>query len=258
MKGCMRAALVVNPVTSDIQGNVETALALVREAAGKGANLVLLGEMALTGMLNNDDPRHDLPLGESIPGPLTSRLSEAARELGIWLGCGLLERDGTRLYDTALLWSPAGTVRLKYRRVQPHWHGRRADPAIYCQGTELCRVETGFGALAFLICGDLWDDELRARMRALQPDWVLYLFARCFPDGSRDQARWECEELPEYARRVADIGVPLLATSYVSTEGSSEEADAHGGAMVFDRTGAVVAQHPLDTPGILYWRAPCP
>ena len=255
MSSPMRAALIVNPVTQDRPLNLNTAIAMIREAAGHGANLVLLGEMAFTGMLNNDDPAHDLPLGESVPGPLSDRLAQEASTLGIWLGFGLLERDDTRLYDTAVLLSPTGDVQLQYRRIQPQWHSRRADPAVYCQGTELPQVETEFGSLAFMICGDLWDDGLRARMRDLRPDWMLYLFARSFSDHARDQARWESEELPYYAQHVADIGVPTLATSYVCSEVFCEEAEAFGGAMVFDRAGAVAAMQPLDQPGILYWNA---
>ncbi len=255
MNASLRAALVVSPVGPHLQTNIVTAVEMIGQAARAGANLVLLGEMALTGMVNNDDPAHDVPLGQSIPGPFSERLAGAATDLGIWLGFGLLEREGTCLYDTAVLLSPQGDVRLRYRRIQPQWHGRHADPAVYCQGTELRQVETDFGSFAFMVCGDLWDDSLCARMRELRPDWVLYLFERGFPGGSRDQARWERDELPEYSRRVAGIGVPVLATSYVCTEVFCEEADAFGGAMVFDRAGAVVAMQPLDQPGILHWEA---
>jgi len=255
MSSPMRAALIVNPVTQDRPLNLNTAISMIREAASHGANLVFLGEMAFTGMVNNDAPAHDLPLAESVPGPLSERLAQVASTLGIWLGFGLLERDDTCLYDTAVLLSPTGDVRLKYRRVQPQWHSRRAAPAVYCQGTDLLQVETEFGSLAFMICGDLWDDGLRSRMRDLRPDWMLYLFARSFSDHSRDQARWESEELPYYAQHIADIGVPALATSYVCTEDFGEEAEAFGGAMVFDREGTVLALQLLDQPGIFYWNA---
>jgi N-carbamoylputrescine amidase len=249
----MRAALVINPVTHDRQANLKEAVSLIAEAAARGASLVLLGEMAVTGMVNNDDPRHDLPLAESIPGSITHRLAGVASELGVWLGFGLLERDGTKLYDTALLVSPTGAIAAKYRRVQPQWHGKRADPQVYCQGTDLSRAETDFGTVTFLICGDLFDDELRRQTRGLRPNWILHPFARCFPDGSRDQGRWNQRELPEYQCRVAEIGVPLLATSYVCHARFSEEADAFGGAMALDRSGKVLAAHPLNQTGILYF-----
>lgn len=250
---CPRAALVVNPVTANMELNLAMAVKMIHEAAGNGSDLVLLGEMAVTGMLNNDDPVHDLPLSEGMPGPITGQLSKTAEKLGIWLGVGLLERDGARLYDTAVLFSPDGDISLKYRRIQPMWHGKHADPVVYCQGTELFKAETDFGSVAFLICGDLFDDDLRRRMRDMHPDWILHLYARCFSDGSRDQNRWDRDEIPEYAKQASEIGVPMFSTSYVCIERFSQEADAFGGAMVIDRDGSVIGTYPLDKSGILYF-----
>ena len=247
----MRAALVVNPVARDWKANLEKAAAMIHEAAAGGANMVLLGEMAVTGMVNNDNPAHDLPIGQSIPGPITRRFARTAASLGIWLGFGILEREGTRLYDTALLVSPDGGIRLKYRRIQPQWHAKSADPAVYCQGEEFPKAQTAFGSVVFMVCGDLYDDGLKSEVRRMRPDWVLHLFARSFPDGSRDQAKWNREELPEHQRLVAGMGVPVLATSYLCVEPFSPEADTFGGAMVFGRDGGIKADLPLDQVGIL-------
>jgi predicted amidohydrolase len=253
LRNQMRAALVVNPVTRNWKTNLTRVVQMIHEAAGNCSNLVLLGEMAVTGMVNNDDPLHDLPLGETIPGSVTNRLSETALRLGIWLGFGLLERDGGSLYDTALLLSPNGNVHLKYRRVHPQWHGKHADPAIYRQGVELQKTETDFGSVVFLICGDLWDDALIRQVRDMRPDWVLHPHGRSFADRSHDQDKWETEELPDYQRLVRAIGAPVLATSYLCIEPFSQEADTYGGAMVFDRVGRLVTSHPLDRIGILYF-----
>ena len=86
------------------------------------------------------------------------------------IGLELLERDGGCLYDTAVLLDHAGEIALHYRRIQPQWHGRHADPAVYRQGSELPVAQTPFGVLVFLLCGDLFDDEITARVRELAPD----------------------------------------------------------------------------------------
>ena len=125
--------------------------------------------MAVTGMVNNDDPTHDLPLGESIPGPLSNELSKIAVERDLWIGIGVLERDGRRLYDTAILISPQGQIKMKYRRCQPHWHGKHADSSVYCQGTQIFKAETDFGSVVFLICGNLWDEGIRMRVKDCIP-----------------------------------------------------------------------------------------
>jgi hypothetical protein len=35
--------------------------------------------------------------------------------------------------------APDGEIKLKYRRMQPQWHGQQADAAVYCQGADLER-----------------------------------------------------------------------------------------------------------------------
>jgi N-carbamoylputrescine amidase len=244
--GKAKSALVVNRVGPDLEANLRTILNMTDEAAHKGAELVVLPEAALTGLVNNDDPAHDLPLGQTIPGPVTQVLSDLSRERRIWLAIGLLERDGQKLYDTALLLTPGGEIALKYRRIHPGWHGRKADPGVYGHGVELPKVETPLGAFAFLICGDLFDDALVRRARDLEPDWLLFPYARSFDDDSHNQERWDREEKPQYVERVKRVGATALMTNYLGDDGS------FGGAMVVSSAGSVIDCFPLGKQGILY------
>jgi len=246
----MKTALVVNRILPDIDANLAAILNMANEAADKGAELIVFPEAALTGLINNDDPAHDLPLGQAIPGPVTEALSELSREKRLWLAIGLLERDGDKLYDSAMLLTPDGEIGLRYRRIHPGWHGRNADPAIYCQGMALPKVDTPLGAFAFLICGDLFDDELVQRVRDLGLDWLLFPFAREFDDGSHCQERWEREEKPEYQQRVRLVGVTTLMTNYLAGKGLPD-ANNFGGAMVVSGDGTVIASFPLGKVGIL-------
>jgi len=247
--GRVKAALVVHRVLEDIDSNLATIVRMIGEAANSGADLVLLAEAALTGLINDDDPAHDLPLAQPIPGPVTDKLAQLARDLRIWLATGLLERAEGKLYDTAVLLSPDGEVSLKYRRIQPQWHGRSADPAVYCQGTGLRKVETPWGSFAFLICGDLFDDAIVARAKALRPDLVLFPFARCFDDGTHDQERWDTEEEPAYVDRVRSLGATTLMTNYLADRDLM--GGAFGGAMAVAGDGIVMDSLPLGQAGIL-------
>ena len=244
----MKAALVVNRVLPDIDANLAAILNMANEAADAGTDLVVFPEAALTGLINNDEPSHDLPLGQVIPGPVTDVLARLTRERRIWLAIGLLEREGDRLYDSAVLLTPDGGIGLKYRRIQPQWHGRHADPSVYCQGTELPKVETQLGTFAFLICGDLFDDDLIQRVCNLRPDWLLFPFARRFRDRSYDQEQWDREEKPEYAQRVKLAGITTLMTNYVADRDFS---GSFGGAMVVSSDGTVMDSFPLGKSGIL-------
>lgn len=176
----MKAALIVPKLLPDFQTNLETIQRMANNAVNSGAKLILFPEASITGLINNDDPVHDLPLGQEIPGPITNKLSSFCRQNNVCLGIGMIEREDKKLYDSAVLINPRGSICLKYRRNHPQWHGRKADPDVYCQGTTIPKTNTSFGTVSFLICGDLFDDDIVSRTAALQPDWVFYLLARSF------------------------------------------------------------------------------
>ncbi len=243
-------ALAVNRISPDVAANLNMMMRMAHTAAEAGANVVLFPEAALTGLINDDDPARDLPLGQSIPGPVTDSFAAVARARNLWLGMGLLECDGAQLYDTAVLLSPMGEIALKYRRISPGWHGRRADPAVYRHGTDIPAVQTPWGKTAFLLCGDLFDAEIIPRVQALELDWLLLPFARCFDDGTCDQARWDRDELGEYAARVRMAGVTTLMVNCLDV-GDLEDAHSFGGAWLISGSGEVLAQYPLGRTGLL-------
>ncbi len=246
----MKVALVVNRVTKDTHTNLLSIMDNTHKAADRGVDLILYPEAALTGLINNDDPDHDLLLGEPIPGPLTNTLSKVARERSIYISMGIIEREKSKLYDSAVLIDSKGEIVLKYRRIDPHWHGERADPEVYRQGKELRKAKTTLGEFSYLICGDLFDDGLINRLRRLRPEWLLFPFARCFEDGSYDQKRWDTEEKPEYINRVEQAGVTTFMVNYIADKENA--GGSFGGAMVVSSTGEIIEEFPIGIEGILY------
>ena len=243
-------ALIVNPVYRDRNQTFDGILKMAECAAASGAGVILFPEAALTGLVNNDDPNHDLPLGVSIPGPITDALGMLCCRCKIWLGIGLLERAGEKLYDSAVLLDHQGNIALKYRRNQPQWHGKHADPSVYDEGTKIGIVTTPIGSVAFLICGDLFDNTIVSRLKALNPDWLFFPFARCFSDGSIDQQRWDTEELPDYAARVALTGTTTLMVNYFA-DPDLNDGNTFGGAWVINAQGKVIQSYPTGKTGIL-------
>jgi len=221
------------------------------EAGAAGADLVLFGEAAPTGLINNDDPTHDLPLGDPIPGPVTERLAKCARRCGLYLATGLLERKGRSLYDSAVLLDPDGTLLFKYRRIQPQWHGRNADPGVYRQGDRVVKADTPIGSISVMLCGDIGDAAIVARVRQTHPDYLLFPFARNFNDGSFDQERWDREEEAWYVERAAAVGCTTLMVNMLY-DPEQLEYPSFGGALAVSAAGDVLARWPLGKQGILY------
>ncbi|MDF1514423.1 MAG: carbon-nitrogen hydrolase family protein [Anaerolineae bacterium] len=247
----MRVALVINAVTCNQKDNLSAIMSMTQKAADGGADLILFPEAALTGLINNDDPTHDLPLGESLPGPVTDALARLCSDNNVWLGIGLLERDHQCLFDTAVLLDSKGSIAIKYRRIQPQWHGVHANPLIYKEGTVIPTVVSPFGTLGFLICGDLFDDEIISEFKKLHADWLLFPFARSFNDGSFDQDRWDTEELPVYADRVKRSNTTALMVNLLA-DPELHDGNSFGGAWVISSQGEVIASYPLGKSGILW------
>jgi predicted amidohydrolase len=84
-------------------------------AVEQGARLVMFPECALTGYCF-DSLAEALPLGETVPGECMNVLAEDCRRLGAWAIVGLLERQGTALYNSAALIGPAGQI-ASYRKI---------------------------------------------------------------------------------------------------------------------------------------------
>ncbi len=245
----MKVALVVNRVTGNINMNIANIVDAIHKCADNDVNLVLFPEAAITGLINNDNFSHDLPLGVEIPGKFTNKLTEIATGRNIQIAIGLLEREKNKLYDSAILITPEQGIVIKYRRITPGWHGKNADERIYCQGNDVKKADNSFGSFAFLICGDLFSDELCFKIRMLHPDWLLFPFARSFEDGSYSQEKWDKEKY-EYIKRVKLMKVTTFMVNYLGNKELDD--DCFGGAMAVSPSGEIISEMPIGREGILY------
>lgn len=134
------------------EANLDRAVARVREAAKKGCRLVVLPECLDLGWTHPSART----LAQPIPGPHSDRLAQAARESGIFVVAGLVERAREKIFNAAVLIDPAGEIRLIHRKIN------ELDLAhdLYAVGDRLGVVETPLGTLGVNICADNFSDSL--------------------------------------------------------------------------------------------------
>ena len=103
--------------------NLERALDLIDEAAGRGAQIVALQELFnLPYFPNRGRDDRFLDLAEPIPGPATDAVAEKARQHGLLIMAPVYEREIAGVYyNTAALIGPDGGLIGKFRKMHiPH------------------------------------------------------------------------------------------------------------------------------------------
>jgi len=148
----MNVAAVQLPAANAPEENLDRAVERVRDAAERGADLVVLPEMWPVGYFAFD--AYD-GAAEPIPGPTTDRLAALADELSIHLhGGSLVERDGDDLYNTSVLFGSDGELLGRYRKIHLFEYDSEEATRL-TPGGEICAVETDLGTLGLTTCYDL-------------------------------------------------------------------------------------------------------
>ena len=132
--------------------NLDRAVAAICEAAGLGCRVVVLPECLDVGWTHPSAR----DLAQPIPGPHFERLARAARDAGVYVAAGLVERAGPRLFNAAVLIGPAGELVLHHRKIN------ELDIALdlYSIGDRIAVAHTIFGTFGLDICADNFADSL--------------------------------------------------------------------------------------------------
>ena len=156
LKGRLKlAAVSVTPARWDKEANFATLERYTREAAAKGAQLVITPEGFLEGYVANDKANKDLTeekyerVVEPLDGTMVDRDRGLARELKIHLVLGFAERRDGRNFNTAILISPEGGIAMRYSKAHT-----ADDEPFNTHGAEFPVAETPFGKVGALICYD--------------------------------------------------------------------------------------------------------
>ncbi len=117
MPDVVRAALVQSKWTGDKQSMIDSNIALAREAASQGAQVLCFQELFYGPYFCQVQDSEYYSYTEPVPGPTTTRMSDLARETGMVLVVPVyeIEQPGL-LYNTAFVIDADGTYLGKYRK----------------------------------------------------------------------------------------------------------------------------------------------
>src|SRR5512143_908035 len=148
-RGVPTAICQIVCLDGDREGNFARIEHAMAEAAEAEARLACFPESSLLGWVNAAAHHRACP----IPGPDSDRLCRLAKQYGLYVCIGLDEKDGDRLFGSAILIDPGGQILLKHRKINvlpelmtpPYSRGHEED---------ITAVTTPLGKIGVVICAD--------------------------------------------------------------------------------------------------------
>jgi N-carbamoylputrescine amidase len=219
----------------------------VREAAGRGAQVICLQELFRSQYFCREEDADLFALAEPVPGPTTERLCRLARELKVVLIAPLFERRAPGLYhNTAAVIGRKGELLGIYRKMHI------PDDPLYYEKFYFAPGDLGFpafstpyGRISVLICWDQWYPEA-ARAAALRGASVLF-----YPTA----IGWHPAEKQEHGAAQLDAwrtmqrshaianGVYVAVANRVGREGPAEGGiEFWGSSFIADPFGQIIAE----------------
>jgi N-carbamoylputrescine amidase len=236
---------------ADPEANLKKAVERIRQAAAGGAQIICLPELFRSPYFcQQQDPRL-FDLAESIPGPSTEQLAQAARETGTVLVVSLFERRTAGIYhNTAAILDADGTLLGIYRKMHIPDDPLYFEKYYFTPGDLGFRAfDTRFGRIGVLVCWDQWYPEA-ARLTALQGAQLL-LYPTAIGWHPREKAQFgqiqhEAWELVQRSHAVAN-GVYVAAVNRIGHEGAAGGGlEFWGASFVSDPFGTVVQRASQD------------
>ncbi|WP_440904463.1 carbon-nitrogen hydrolase [Catenovulum sp. SX2] len=256
----LKVALIQHSNSSDVAHNLAKSIEGIKEAASKGAKLVVLQELHRSLYFCQTEDVDMFDLAETIPGPTTNALSAVAKECGVVIVSSLFEKRAAGLYhNTAVVLEADGTIAGKYRKMHiPD------DPGFYEKfyftpgDMGFQPIQTSVGKLGVLVCWDQWFPEGARLMAMAGAELLIYPTAIGWdPRDEQDEQQRQLDAwvIVQRAHAVAN-GVPVLSCNRVGHEAdpsdSSEGILFWGNSFVAGPQGEILAHADSQQEEILF------
>jgi predicted amidohydrolase len=222
--------------------NLEDACDMIERAAHRRVELLVLPELWPCGYDPQTLGQDARAAAEPLDGPRTDRLAAQARRHGMWLAAGSvpeLGEDGN-LYNTALVFNPAGSLVARHRKV--HLYPPTLEQTIFTPGTCLTTFDDDtLGGVGLVICFDGDFPEV-ARTMALRGARLVLAPSAYEVEGA---TAW-------------DLLYPALALTnsqwwiQANQAGSHSSSTLLGASRIVAPTGTIVAEATRTVPGCTY------
>ena len=242
----------------DGAANIAKAEELVREAAARGARIILLPELFETPYFCIEQDTRHLKLARAVEdNPAVRHFSAVARELGVVLPISFFERAGPAYFNSVAILDADGTRLGIYRKSHiPNGPGYQ-EKSYFSPGDTGFRVwRTRHARIGVGICWDQWFPEAARAMALAGAEVLLYPTAigteppPALPVNSREH--WQRTQQGHAAANL----MPLAAANRFGLERSLQDPKGlyirfYGSSFITDAMGAKVAEAPEEGDAVL-------
>jgi N-carbamoylputrescine amidase len=238
---------------TDLEANIAKTEAFVREAAGRGAEVILPSEL-FEGIYfcTRQDPKWFETARPASEHPAVLRISALAKELGVVIPISFFEKDGPRYYNSIAIADADGAILGVYRKshipdgpgYQEKYYFRPGDTGFKAWTTKAGRIGVG-------ICWDQWYPE-SARAMVLQGAEILFYPTAIGSepyDASLDtHLQWQ-RAMQGHA---VSNAVPIVAANRIGLEDNGGvQQKYYGHSFISDHRGELVQKFGAEDEGVL-------
>ena len=253
----------------DTQANVDTAESMIREAASRGAQIILIQELFETPYFCIEQAFKHLDLATPVEdSPVIKRMSALAKELSVVLPVSWFERAGNAFFNSMAMVDADGSVLGVYRKTHiPNAIGYQEKQYFSPGDTGFKVWDTRYARVGLGICWDQWFPEAARCMALMGAEILLYPTAigdePGDPGAPDSMPHWQNTMCGHAAANI----LPLVASNRIGTEkattsdmqmtfyGSSFIADEIGNKVeVANRSDQAVLVHSFDLAEIKSYR----
>jgi N-carbamoylputrescine amidase len=242
----------------DIEGNIARAERLVRQAASRGAQIILLPELFETPYFCIEQDARHLSLAHTAAESRAVRhFAPVARELGVVLPISFFERSGPAYFNSIAILDADGTNLGIYRKSHiPNGPGYQEKNYFSPGDTGFKVWTTRFARLGVGICWDQWFPETARVMSLMGAELLLFPTAigteppPALPVNSREH--WQRTQQGHAAANLT----PLIASNRYGLERSLQDPEGlylrfYGSSFIADAMGAKVEEAPEEGDAVL-------
>lgn len=240
--------------------STEKADKLVREAAEKGANVILLPELFENPYFCQERKYESYALAEALEeNKAVKHFRKLAKELNVVLPISFYERDINVLYNSLAMIDADGSILGVYRKTHiPDDHFYQEKFYFTPGDTGFKVFDTKFGKIGVGICWDQWFPEAARCMALMGAEILLY------PTAIGSEPVLQCDSMPHWRRcmqghSAANI-IPVIAANRTGTEtvtpctenqNQSSSLTFYGSSFITDCTGEIVESADRESDTVL-------